>query len=142
MTTRPLHWQDITQDPLIVRIKDAGAEAIAKTDTWKKRYNSLTSAAQVVLQLANIAALLLTDVHWGVTLAIAVAVGLAEVILQARTKTPVTPHVVAQLTEVAERKVVQERLQQVPAPVPASNEAPSVPAHDAPTTSLPHFDRE
>lgn len=139
MTTKPLHWQDITQDPLVVRIKDAGADAIAKTDTWKKRYNSLTSAAQVVLQLANIAALLLTDVHWGVTLAIAIVVGVAEVIMQARTKTPVTPHVVAQLTEVAERKVMQERWEQAPAPSPSTAETVPVPVQDP---GLPFYDRD
>ena len=123
MTTKPLHWKDITTDPLIVRIKDVGAEAIAGTTVWKKRSNSLTSAAQVILQLANIAALLLTDVHWGVTLVIAVVVGLAEVIMQARTKTPVTPHVVETLVEAAAR----------PAAAPMGAHLPS---------GLPRFDRD
>lgn len=150
MTTKPLHWQDITTDPLIVRIKDAGADAMARTPLSQKRWNSLTAGAQVVLQLANIAALLLTDVHWGVTVAIAVVVGLAEVVLQARTKTPVTPHVVEQLTQAAGQRVIQERLAQVPVPTPDTSEtvpmppqSSGLPTYDGPTSSsLPYFDRD
>ncbi|MCS5479851.1 hypothetical protein NYP18_09280 [Corynebacterium sp. YIM 101645] len=138
MTTKPLHWQDITQDPLVVRIKDAGAEAIAKTDTWKKRYNSYTSAAQVILQLANLLVFVNFDIPWWASVILALVIGAAEVVMQARTKTPVTPHVVAQLTEVAERKVMQERFAEAPAPTPATPR-PVVPGL---SSGLPYFDRE
>jgi len=122
MTTKPLHWQDITTDPLIVRIKDVGAEAIAGTTFWKQRYNSLTSIAQVVLQLANLLVFVNTDIHWGFTVGAAVLVGMAEIIMQAATRTPVTPHVVEQMVNTARR------------------EDPAAVERQA--SGLPHFDRD
>lgn len=153
MTTKPLHWQDITTDPLVVRIKDAGAEAIAESEGFQRRRNSLAGGAALVLQLANLLVFVNADIPlWG-TIVIAVVIGLAEVIVHATSKTPVTPHVVDTLTATAQRQVMAEHWATVRPSTPAVPATPApeldptpqdsgLPVHTGPTTDLPHFDRD
>lgn len=152
MTTQPLHWQDINNDPLVVRVKGAAADAASKVKVSEKRRNSLAGGANLILQLANILAFVSFEIPLWATIIIALVIGVAEIVVHAFSKTPVTEGVVEQVTEAAKQRVIQERLAQVPTsaqaqPAPAPVEKPAVeetglPVYDGPTTGdLPHFDR-
>lgn len=152
MTTQTLHWQDITTDPLVVRVKTAAADAASQVKVSEKRRNSLAGAANLILQLANLLVFVNYEIPLWATIIIALVIGAAEIVVHAFSKTPVTQGVVEQVTAAAEQQVIRERLAAVPAPTPAqpAQESAAVPhlpsglpVYDGDTTGgLPHFDRE
>lgn len=103
----------ITDNELVNAIQDVAATAISKTKFWQKRPNSLTSAAQTVLQLAGIAGGLFLGLPWWGILIVALVIGVAEVIVQASTKTPVTPHSAEKLVETAVEKFEPDNISPV-----------------------------
>lgn len=86
----PLTVREITENPLVDRIQDAGARVLAEQSWWGERKNSLAAVAQLVLQLANFTVGLTVGLPvWAIVL-IAVVIGVAEVVIHATTKGPVT----------------------------------------------------
>lgn len=124
MTTSRITVSSLLDHPLTDVVQEAGAKALAEQGWFARRKNTVVAAAQVILQVLNLLAFTLTDVHWGVTLAVAVVVGVGEVIIHAATRGPVTPSGVDALS----RK--------------AAEVTPVDPPHMvAPQSGLPHFDR-
>lgn len=108
--------QDIVDDPLVNRVQDAAAIAAAETKFFQQRRNSLAGFANLVLQLANLLAFVTFEIPWWGTVIIAVVIGLAEVIVHATSKTPVTPAVVEQVTEKARERAAVDHLAAVSVP--------------------------
>lgn len=108
MAKHVLRVQDITDDPLVNQLQDVGAKAIAGTKTWQKRVNSFTSLAQTIVQLSALFIGLTAGAPWYVIVGVAAVIGVAEVIVQATTKTPVTPNVVDTLVDTARGELEKE----------------------------------
>ena len=89
-TTR-ITVSDLLDNPVSDAIQMAGSKALQDQSWWDRRKNTLAGVANLILQVVNVLAFMATDVHWGVTVAIAVLVGMAEVVVHAATKGPVTP---------------------------------------------------
>ncbi len=121
---------DYFDNPISDGVKAAGAEVLGDQKWFNQRKNSLASSAQTVLQVLNLVAFSLGDVHWGVTLALAVAIGLAEVVFHASTDGAVTPSVVEKMRLAAQKQdheVIVGPSVRKPA-VPEPEPAPAVPA--------------
>lgn len=98
----PLTVDDFLDNPVVEGIQAAGAKALAKQDGWGRRKNSIAGAAQLVLQVANLAATQwIADAPWWVTLIIAVVIGVAEIVVHASMKGSVTPSVVQEIADQA-----------------------------------------
>lgn len=96
-------YRQYLDNPVADKVQEVGAELLSQQGFWGRRKNSLTSAAQVVAQLANILLYIQMDVPIWVTITIAGLVGLAEIIIQAGTKGSVAPSVVAEIAGRVER---------------------------------------
>lgn len=83
--------RQISDNDLVNKIEDAASDALAKQSWWERRKNSLTAVANLILQAANVLIFALGDVPGYVTVIIALVISLAEIIVHASTKTPVTP---------------------------------------------------
>ena len=92
----------ITDNVLVNRIEEAAATALAQQSWWARRKNTLAAIAQIILQAANLALFALGDVPLTVTVVIAVVISLAEVIVHAASKAPVTPASAARIAEAAQ----------------------------------------
>lgn len=123
MTAR-LTVSSLLDHPLTDVVQEAGAKALAGQGWFSRRKNTIVAAAQVVLQVLNLVAFTLTDVHWGVTLAVAVVVGVGEVIIHAATKGPVTPSGVERIRREAERVELDEGPHAVDSPQRGPHFAP------------------
>lgn len=111
--------REILDDPLVNRIQSAAASAAAKTKPVQKRRNSLAGFANMVLQAISLSAFLLADSPVWVVIAVGVVGFVAEIIVHATSKTPVTGAVVEQVTEEAREQSVQQGLSGLPeAPAP------------------------
>lgn len=98
------NYRQYLDSPVINAIQDAGSDLIKQQGFWGLRKNSLTAAAQVILQLANILLFIETDIPVWVTVTIAAVVGIAEIIVQAGTKASVAPSVIEKM----KRRVADE----------------------------------
>lgn len=96
----------ITDHPVAEKIEEAGVEILRRQSNFQRRKNSLFAFVQGLLQILNLLALVAVGYHWGFTVAIAVAIFLAETALHAWTKGPVTPSAVEVIKEEAARKEV------------------------------------
>lgn len=101
MAKHALRVTDITDDPLVNELQQVGAEAIRGTKVWQRRVNSFTAVAHTIVQLSALFITLTAGMPWYVIVGVAAVIGVAEVIVQANTKTPVTPNVVDTLVDTA-----------------------------------------
>lgn len=93
--------RQISDNDLVNRIEGAAGDALAKQPWWDRRKNSLTAVAQLVLQAANVALFALGDVPLVVTVIVALVISLAEIVVHAATKAPVTPSVAEKISRAA-----------------------------------------
>lgn len=112
----PLTVEEIIDDPLVNRVQEAVGDAAAETKFVQQRRNSLAGVAGTILQLANLLALVSFEIPWWGTAIIAVIIGLAEVIIHATSKTPVTQAVAEKVTEKARERSAVDHLAAVPTP--------------------------
>ncbi|MFR4188849.1 MAG: hypothetical protein ACLT2I_02660 [Corynebacterium variabile] len=101
MPKSPVTVTQISDNELVNRIEEAAATALASQSWWARRKNTLTAIAQIILQAANVALFALGNVPLTVTIAVAVVISLAEVIVHAASKAPVTPASAARIAEAA-----------------------------------------
>lgn len=81
----------ITHNELVNRIQYAAGDAIAGQSWFKRRQNTLAAVAQGVLQFANAGLFLAGVLPLPLTIIVAVLIILAEIVVHAATKSPVTP---------------------------------------------------
>lgn len=103
MSTAKVSVKQISDNDLVNKIEEATGNALAEQPWFVRRKNTLTAIAQFILQAANVALFALGDVHVGVTIAVAVILSLAEIVVHAATKAPVTPAAAGKITKAAER---------------------------------------
>lgn len=89
-TSNPLTVREITDNPLVDRIQDAGARVLVEQSWWSEKKNSLAGVANLILQVANFTVGLTVGLPVWAIILIAVVIGLAEVVVHATTKGPVT----------------------------------------------------
>lgn len=95
--------RQISDNELVNKIEDAASSALVNQPWWARRKNSLTAVANIILQAANLILFAVTGLPIGVTIAIAIVISLAEVVIHASTKAPVTPAVAATIAAEAEK---------------------------------------
>lgn len=95
--------RQISDNELVNKIEDAASNVLAKQPWWERRKNSLAAVANIILQAANLILFAVTDLPVAVTIGIAAAISLAEVVVHASTKAPVTPAVAATIAAEAEK---------------------------------------
>lgn len=98
-----LSVKTITDNDLVNRIQDAAGDAIAGQSWFKRRKNTIAAVAQGVLQFANAGLFLAGVLPLPVTIIIAVLIILAEVVVHAATKAPVTPAAAREIERAAVR---------------------------------------
>lgn len=91
----------ITDNELVNRLQEAAGNAIAEQSWFKRRQNTLAAVAQGVLQFTNAALFLAGFLPLPVTIAIAIVIIAAEIVVHAISRTPVTPAVVEKIAEKA-----------------------------------------
>ncbi|MGP6175449.1 hypothetical protein [Corynebacterium sp. A21] len=116
---------DLLDNPIADAVQEAGVAAIHDQGWFARRKNSLTAAAQVVLQILNLLIFTMGDVHWGITLGVAIVIGVAEVIVHASSRGPVTPSGIAAI------QLKAAQISRTPAPVVGS----SLPVFTGPTSA-------
>ena len=91
----------ITDNELVNKLQEAAGNAIAEQSWFQRRKNTLAAVAQGVLQFANAALFLTGILPLPVTIAIAIVIIAAEVVVHATSRTPVTPAVVEKIAQKA-----------------------------------------
>lgn len=107
-TSKRLTVADLLDNPLSDLVQEAGADALAEQSWFARRKNTITAVVQIILQVLNLMAFQLADVHWAVTVIIALIIGVGEVIIHAATKGPVTPSGVEEIRRQAQAAQVVE----------------------------------
>ena len=114
----------ITDNELVNKLQEAAGNAIAE-QLWFQRYrNSSAAVAQGVLQFANAALFLTGILPLPVTIAIAIVIIAAEVVVHAVSRTPVTPAVVE---KIAQKAVEQDQYE--------GKHRESLPVYEGPSTA-------
>ena len=91
----------ITDNELVNKLQEAAGNAIAEQSWFQRRKNTLAAVAQGILQFANAALFLAGILPLPVTIAIAIVIIAAEVVVHATSRTPVTPAVVEKIAQKA-----------------------------------------
>lgn len=107
----PSQARDILDSDLVKIVEQIAASAAVSTPESRKRVNSGASAANAILQVGAVLLGMAQDWPLWVIIAIMVVLFVAEVIVQASTKTPVTNNVVNEITREAVRQVGEGRVQ-------------------------------
>lgn len=95
MTTPNSSYRDVT--------RQAASRVLSRQPWFVRRKDSLTAAAGTILQVLNLAVLVGADWPEWVNIAIAVVVGLAQIIIHAGTKAPMAPSLVDRVADEADR---------------------------------------
>lgn len=103
--------RDILDSDLVRMVEQIAASAAVSTPESRKRVNSGTAAANAVLQVGAVLLGMAQDWPLWAIVAIMVVLFVAEVVVQAATKTPVTTNVVNEITREAVRQVGEGRVQ-------------------------------
>src|SRR5699024_3408703 len=103
--------RDILDSDLVRVVEQIAASAAVSTPESRKRVNSGTAAANAVLQVGAVLLGMAQDWPLWAIVAIMVVLFVAEVVVQAATKTPVTTNVVNEITREAVRQVGEGRVQ-------------------------------
>lgn len=107
-TSKALTVREITDDPLVNKIQEAGARVLVEQSWWAEKKNSVAAVAQLILQLANFTIGLTVGLPWWAIVLIALVIGVAEVIVHATTKGPVTKSGVEKIRVKAEQAQAAE----------------------------------
>ena len=102
--------RDILDSDLVRMVEQIAASAAVSTPESRKRVNSGTAAANAVLQVGAVLLGMAQDWPLWAIIAIMVVLFVAEVVVQASTKTPVTTNVVNEITREAVRQVGEGRV--------------------------------
>lgn len=89
-------------------IDTAVQNALTNQSWFMRRKDTLTAAAGTILQLANVAAAYATDAPEWVNIAIAVVIGLCQIVVHAGTPGAITPSMSARLEAAAPAPEVQD----------------------------------
>ena len=116
--------ETITDNELVNKLQEAAGNAIAEQGRFQRYRNSAAAVAQGVLQFINAGLFLWGFLPLPVTIAIAIVVIAAEIVVHATSKTPVTPAVVEKITA----KIVE------PEPYIGQHRS-SLPVHEGPSTA-------
>src|SRR5699024_1504437 len=103
--------RDILDSDLVRVVEQIAASAAVSTPESRKRVNSGTAAANAVLQDGEVLQGMAQDWPPRAIVAIMVVLFVAEVVVQAATKTPVTTNVVNEITREAVKQVSEGRVQ-------------------------------
>lgn len=103
--------REILDSDLVKMVEQIAASAAVSTPESRKRVNSGATAANGVLQVGTVLLGMAQDWPLWAIVAIMVVLFVAEVIVQAATKTPVTTNVVNEITREAVRQVGEGRVQ-------------------------------
>lgn len=103
MATAKISVKQISDNDLVNKIEEAAGNALSEQSWFSRRKNTLTAIAQFILQAANVALFALGDVHIGVTIAVAIILSLAEIVVHAATKAPVTPASAGKIAQAAQK---------------------------------------
>lgn len=82
-------------------IENAVANALAKQPWYIRRKDTITAIAGMVLQMANVLVAYTSDAPEGVSVAVAVVIGLAQAMVHAGTVGAITPSMAGRLKEAA-----------------------------------------
>lgn len=118
--------RDILDSDLVRVVEQIAAGAAVSTPESRKRVNSGATAANGVLQVGTVLLGMAQDWPLWAIVAIMVVLFIAEVIVQASTKTPVTKNVVNEITSEAVRQVSEGRVK-LPKPRLSANGFKAVP---------------
>lgn len=102
--------RDILDSDLVRVVEQIAAGAAVSTPESRKRVNSGATAANGILQVGTVLLGMAQDWPLWAIVAIMVVLFVAEVIVQASTKTPVTKNVVNEITSEAVRQVSEGRV--------------------------------
>lgn len=102
--------RDILDSDLVRMVEQIAASAAVSTPESRKRVNSGAAAANAVLQVGAVLLGMAQDWPLWAIIAIMAVLFVAEVIVQAATKTPVTTNVVNEITREAVRQVGEGRV--------------------------------
>lgn len=112
MKTKAINTRRIVKDPFARDVRDVGIAAVQRTKGWQRRQNSIATLANGVVQAVSVAAYFASDwPEWAVAVVLIVGF-VAEGIVQATSKTPVTPNVVEEMTTEAEHAAERRRLEE------------------------------
>lgn len=101
----PAKAQDILDSDLVHVVQSIAASAAVSTPESRKRVNSGASAANGILQVGAVLLGMSQDWPLWAIIAVMVVLFVAEIVVQASTKTPVTNNVVRELAAEASRQV-------------------------------------
>lgn len=128
MKTKAINTRRIVKDPFARDVRDVGIAAVQRTKGWQRRQNSIATLANGVVQAVSVAAYFASDwPEWAVAVVLIVGF-VAEGVVQATSKTPVTPNVVEEMTTEAEHAAERRRLEAEaakPAPDPRATGSPA-----------------
>lgn len=103
--------RDILDSDLVRMVEQIAAGAAVSTPESRKRVNSGATAANGILQVGTVLLGMAQDWPLWAIVAIMVVLFVAEVIVQASTKTPVTRNVVNEITREAVKQVSEGRVE-------------------------------
>lgn len=111
MKTKAINTRRIVKEPFARDVRDVGIAAVQRTKGWQRRQNSIATLANGVVQAVSVAAYFASDwPEWAVAVVLIVGF-VAEGVVQATSKTPVTPNVVEEMTTEAEHAAERRRLE-------------------------------
>lgn len=95
--------EKITDNDFVNKLEGIAAGVLRDQPWWNRRKNTLVAIATIILQVANVAVFALVGAPLWVTIAVAAVICLAEVVVHAATKSPVTPGSTEKIRRTAER---------------------------------------